>query len=193
MRARTADGFTLPELLVAMTILGIIIVAIGAMITTAFRTSSTVSNQLQGSRGPKVVSRYWVPDVEQAETVDRVAPCGTVESTVVTFGSHLSPSAFDTPTAADDAGPERRVTWGTMTNGDRQQLVRWVCDGDQGATKLVIVSDLKDTAPPTASDLGAQQWRIDVTVPDHSRDNGQGEYAFSVTAAQQVTTTTSTT
>ena len=69
MRRRSDEGFTLPELLVAITILGIIMVAIGAMITTSFRTSTMVSAELQGSRGPKVVSRYWVPDVEQAETV----------------------------------------------------------------------------------------------------------------------------
>ena len=74
----------------AITILGIIMVAIGAMITTSFRTSSIVSAELQGSRGPKVVSRYWVPDVEQAEDRRRTpAPCGAGTNAVATFVSHV--------------------------------------------------------------------------------------------------------
>jgi prepilin-type N-terminal cleavage/methylation domain-containing protein len=187
-RAREA-GFTLPELLVAITILGIIIVAIGAMITTAFRTSSTVSNQLQGSRGPKVVSRYWVPDVEQAEQGQRgIGGCGP-GLPVVSFLSHDAPSAFDHPEDLG-VGQVRTVTWSVQALGAREQLVRTVCAPGAPPDRLVMVSDLK--VPPTVDD-DAPQWRIDVTVPDHSRDDGQGQYAFSVTAAQQITTTTSTT
>ncbi|MGZ6928685.1 MAG: PulJ/GspJ family protein, partial [Acidimicrobiia bacterium] len=87
-RPAPADGFTLTELLVAITILGIIMGAIGAMITTAFRTSSTVSSELNGSRGPKSVSQYWVPDVERAETVElKSGGCGDTGSAIVTFVS----------------------------------------------------------------------------------------------------------
>jgi prepilin-type N-terminal cleavage/methylation domain-containing protein len=173
------DGFTLPELLVAITILGIIMVAIGAMITTSFRTSTTVSAELQGSRGPKVVSRYWVPDVEQAATVDAAAPCGDGDA-IVTFGSLLASSAFDAPADAT-AGIERRVTWSEVT-GPRDQLVRFVCDGTAAPDRVVVVSDLK--ARPTVDDASKPRVTLEVTVPDRSRTTE--EYKFSVTGMAQV-------
>jgi prepilin-type N-terminal cleavage/methylation domain-containing protein len=179
------DGFTLPELLVAITILGIIIVAIGAMITTSFRTSSIVSAELQGSRGPKVVSRYWVPDVEQAKTFDAAAPCGTGTTAVATFGSDVSPSAFDDRTAVTPT-QTRTITWWEVA-GPRDQLVRWVCDPDAQPRRIVVVSDLKGLPTATAADRG--QVTITVRVPDRSRPNDV--YEFDVTAQSQVTTPTS--
>lgn len=181
------DGFTLPELLVAITILGIIMVAIGAMITTSFRTSTTVSAELQGSRGPKVVSRYWVPDVEQANTVDLAPRCGTGDTRIVTLGSPVYVSAFDHP---DQSATEatRSITWWVATNGQRVQLVRWVCDPDAAPKSNVVVSDLKPATPPVVTPHDGQRLTISVTVPDRSRTND--EYTFEVTGQSQITTTT---
>ena len=192
MRPRTSrpsdGGFTLPELLVAITILGIIIVAIGAMITTSFRTSTMVSAELQGSRGPKVVSRYWVPDVEQARRVNADPPCGVGSTAVATFGSDVAPSAFDDPTLSDPT-LTRRITWWEIA-GTREQLVRRVCDGSNPTpTSLVVVSDLKGV--PAADVDDPPRYTITVTVPDRSRTND--EYTFDVTGLSQVTATTSTT
>ena len=185
---RSDEGFTLPELLVAITILGIIMVAIGAMITTSFRTSTTVSAELQGSRGPKVVSRYWVPDVEQAETVaPATGGCGTGDTAVATLTSKTGASAFDHPDQANVETP-RTVTWWEV-NGPRDQLVRRVCDGNAPIVSVVVVSDLKDT--PEVSDAGSGRYTISVKVPDRSRTND--EYTFEVTGQSQITTTTSAT
>lgn len=184
-RRSSESGFTLPELLVAITILGIVMVAIGAMITTSFRTSETVAAELQGSRGPKVVSRFWVPDVEQAESINTELPCGDGDA-VVTFVSHLAPSAFATPADAAE-GLLRRVTWSEVP-GPRDQLVRFVCDDGAPSEQLVVVSDLK--VKPTLPVVPAPRHTIEVTVPDKSRPNDV--YIFTVTATSQVTTTTST-
>ena len=180
------DGFTLPELLVAITILGIIIVAIGAMITTSFRTTTMVSAELQGSRGPKVVSRYWVPDVEQAKAVGSGSPCGTGTTEIATFVSDIAPSAYVTPADTTDGAP-RRITWWEVA-GTRDQLVRRVCDDTATPTSLVVVSDLKNV--PTLDASAAPRYTISVTVPDRSRPDN--EYQFTVTGLSQVTTTTST-
>lgn len=187
---RPTDGFTLPELLVAITILGIIMVAIGAMITTSFRTSETVSAELQGSRGPKVVSRYWVPDVEQATMVASPGTGCAVEGTrVVTMVSHDFPSAFDEGAdPGDAAGQDRAIAWSIVTNGRRRQLVRNVCDGTATPVRTVVVSDLKDVSGNPSVELStAPRYTITVTVPDKSRPND--EYAFTVTATSQITTT----
>lgn len=183
---RSEDGFTLIELLVAITILGIIIVAIGAMITTSFRTTTMVSAELQGSRGPKVVSRYWVPDVEQAKTVDSAGACGTGTTPIATFVSDISPSAFVTPADTSD-GAARTITWWEVA-GTRDQLVRRVCDGDAAPTSLVVVSDLKNV--PSLDDSAAPRYTISVTVPDRSRPSN--EYTFTVTGLSQLTTTSPT-
>ncbi|MEP6625189.1 MAG: type II secretion system protein, partial [Acidimicrobiia bacterium] len=161
LERRSEDGFTLPELLVAITILGIIIVAIGAMITTSFRTTTLVSAELQGSRGPKVVSRYWIPDAEQAKTVDTSAPCGTGTTVVATFHSDIAPSAFTSPTDIGDGGP-RTITWWEVA-GPRDQLVRRVCDGSGAPKSLTVVSDLK--GPPTLDVTVAGHYTISVAVP----------------------------
>ena len=182
------DGFTLPELLVAITILGIIIVAIGAMITTSFRTTTVVSAELQGSRGPKVVSRYWTPDVEQAKSVDSAGACGTGTTPIATFVSDISPSAFVTPSDTSD-GAQRTITWWEVA-GTRDQLVRRVCDGTATPDSLVVVSDLKG-APILDAATAPPRYTISVTVPDRSRTTK--EYTFTVTALSQLTTTTSTT
>ena len=185
---RADDGFTLTELLVAITILGIIVVAIGAMITTSFRTTTVVSAELQGSRGPKVVSRYWVPDVEQAKSVDSEPPCGSGTTAVVTFVSDISTSAFVDP-AGTDPTATRKITWWEVA-GPRDHLVRRVCDGTGApAASLVVVSDLKGT--PSVDDLAAPRYTLSVTVPDRSRKDD--EYNFTVSATSQITTTTSTT
>lgn len=178
-------GFTLPELLVAITILGIIIVAIGAMITTSFRTSTMVSAELQGSRGPKVVSRYWVPDVEQSETVtDTESGCGQ-GTTVATIVSRVFPSAFTAGAdPSDGAGVVRTIAWRKTINGQRDQLVRWVCDTGVNPTSLIVVSDLEGL--PTVDDSEAPRYTITVTVPDRSRTNDA--YEFTVTGLSQVTT-----
>ena len=184
---RSEAGFTLPELLVAITILGIIIVAIGAMITTSFRTTTMVSAELQGSRGPKVVSRYWTPDVEQAKTVDSAGACGTGTTAIATFVSDVPPSAFLTPNDTSD-GALRTITWWEVA-GTRDQLIRRVCDGTATPDSRVLVSDLKNA--PSLDPSAAPRYTISVTVPDRSR--AAKEYTFTVTALSQLTTTTSTT
>jgi hypothetical protein len=168
---------------VAITILGIIMIAIGTMITTSFRTSTMVSAELQGSRGPKVVSRYWVPDVEQAEVVTpNTGGCGAGDSPVATLSSKTGVSAFEHPDQADVAMP-RTITWWQVRNGNRDQLVRRVCDGAAAIVTLVVVSDLKNK--PGVSDAGAGRSTISVTVPDRSR--AHDEYSFDVTGQSQIT------
>jgi prepilin-type N-terminal cleavage/methylation domain-containing protein len=188
VRTGEADGFTLPELLVAITILGIITVAIGTMITTSFRTSAIVSAQLQGSRAPKTVSRYWVPDVEQAEEVfpGTSNGCGSGGREIAALTSTVFPSALEHPDQGDaDYGTARVVAYRTAMNGAREQLVRWVCPEGAPATSLVVVADLDDQEPPQVTTSGARS-TITVTVPDRSRTDGV--YTFDVTAVSQLTT-----
>ncbi|MGZ6888056.1 MAG: PulJ/GspJ family protein [Acidimicrobiia bacterium] len=184
LRRRSDTGFTLTELLVAITILGIIMGAIGAMITTAFRTSSTVSSELSGSRGPKVVSRYWVPDVEQAAVVQDGGGCGS-GSPVVTFTSLEFGTTVDAPDQPADAGSQRVITWAETAFGSRDQLVRYTCVGGSLTDTTVVVADLDGTPKVDVPVVPDRKAVIHVTVPDHSAQSKQ--YEFEVAATQQVT------
>ncbi len=187
-RRRSERGFTLPELLVAITILGIIMGAIGAMITTAFRTSSTVSARLTASRGPKVVSRYWVPDVESAtEIALGSATCPSGGQAVVSFSWTEDAAPVDLQDQLAVPGPTRRVTWSVQQFGARSQLIRSVCAGGSGAptSTLPVVADLKGI--PTVASPTSTRHVITVTVPE--RGAKDDEFEFSVGATQRTTAT----
>jgi prepilin-type N-terminal cleavage/methylation domain-containing protein len=188
-----SEGFTLVELLVALAILGIIMGAIGAMITTGFRTTETVSSELNGSRAPKVVSRYWTPDVEQAALVlPGAAGCGS-GTPVVTFASTAFASNVGTPDRPADPGATRTVTWSMQRTGARDQLVRFVCAPGAPVDRTVVVSDLQSPDPRTPAGTvnvvtpvaPSREYAIEVAVPDRSR--GSGQFTFSVVATDQVT------
>jgi prepilin-type N-terminal cleavage/methylation domain-containing protein len=183
---RREGGFTLVELIVAITILGIIMGAIGAMIITAFRTSTTVSDELNGSRGPKLVARYWTPDVENAtEVLPGAGGCGPAGSAVVTFKSASVTDPGTTEPSDPPTAPDTTVTWAVVHNGSRTQLRRFVCGpGVNGAA--TTVPELGGTTPTVEQvGTGPGRWVLKVTVPDRSQS--AETFDFEVSGTQQVT------
>ncbi len=189
----TENGFTLVELLVAIAILGIIMVAIGAMIATAFTTTATVGERLNSSRGPKMVSRYWVPDVESADPqLSSSATCdaGSGMQPLVTFAWNEYPSTITTPDA-DPLANERlhAVTW-AYNPGTRNQVVRVSCLAGSPVQTTVVVADVARI--PSVTTAG-QVSTIEVIVPDKSEHNKTLTLTFSVGAHEAVTPSTPTT
>lgn len=185
-------GFTLVELLVAITLLGIIMGAIGAMITTAFRTTTIVSNRLEGSRAPKLVSNYWGPDVESAESVSFGGssacgpPSGAGAAAIVSFTSKklVSETGVDAP--ALNPGADQTATWWTRTLGARVQVVRMLCDGGGAVRSIaVVVPDVgSDGVSVKPTDPASDQYTIDVNVPDRNEPSKQ--FHFTVDGARVV-------
>lgn len=182
---RGETGFTLVELLVAITILGIIMVAIGAMIATAFRTTTTVNDELNASRGPKLVARYWPADVENAQQV-QTGGGGCGGAAVVTFAiaSVTEPGATE-PMTAGGSDADTTVSWAVFDDGGRSQLRRVVCGTGDTST---VVPDLDGTPTVEQSTADPGRWTISVTVPDRSQDSSR--FQFEVSGTQQVTTPT---
>ncbi|MBK5286839.1 MAG: prepilin-type N-terminal cleavage/methylation domain-containing protein [Acidimicrobiia bacterium] len=188
---RDERGFTLAELLVAITILGIIMAAIGAMVVTAFRTTTIVSNRLEGSRAPKLVSTYWVPDVEGATTVvvaggsgDCPAPSGAI-SVLVTFTWQQYPSQTGADAPVADPGAATAATWWERTLGTRKQVVRVACTGAVVTSTAVVIPDIGvDGVTVDPVDPASDHFTIDVAVPD--RNQADKQYHFSVDATRTV-------
>ena len=144
---RRERGFTLVELLVAITILGIISGAIVATATVLSRSTSLASGRLTQSRGPKLVGVDWTRDVNTSEVVDPAGVrCGTEGTELATF-------EWNDPTQSADIA--QVVTWATVPSGTTTQLVRVRCSSDALTTltaRTVVAPEI--AAPPTAVQCG---------------------------------------
>ena len=101
---RDEAGFTLPELLMAITLLGIIIVPLTGSLFTGLRTADRTASILASSDDRQRLSLYFPPDVVSASAVDTsagawgcagTAPAGT--NSVVQLTWHEFNAAGSTP------------------------------------------------------------------------------------------------
>jgi hypothetical protein len=115
------------ELLVAITILGVISVSIGAVYTVMARSTSGTMDRLTQSRGPKLVGVYWTPDVNGSETVNPTgAVCGTSGTALVSF------------LWSDDRYGSLLSTWSTVTTGSATKVIRNRCTVSDGVVSTPV-------------------------------------------------------
>jgi prepilin-type N-terminal cleavage/methylation domain-containing protein len=143
-----AGGFTLVELLVAITILGVIAGGISATFTVLARTSNQTEARLEQSRGPKFASAYWTPDVASSETVNAAGVrCGSAGTELVTF------------TWTDDRQAQAQVaTWALVTTGGTTDLDRSICDANALAAPkrtTVVAPDVEVANVSARCDYGS--------------------------------------
>ena len=124
-------GFTLPELVVAVTILGVIAATIGGVLVAAFSSTTGVNNRFDASRGAKQVSLYWTPDVASVTTVNPGGvTCGTGDgpgsTPLITFRSTDHPDLSTAPLPSATDGTPRLTTWWLDAAA---RIVRQTCVG----------------------------------------------------------------
>jgi prepilin-type N-terminal cleavage/methylation domain-containing protein len=151
------DGVTLVELLVAVSILGVLTVALASALFFGFRSTRDMHTSLDQSNAEQIVSSYVAKDVQAADSV-RVG---------VTSACGGQLAALETTTRTDPIATASDVTVAYRLTGS--SLVRQVC-GPSPATQTIA----RNITAFTAS--GSDPMSIDASTAPSSE---VGAYSFS--------------
>jgi prepilin-type N-terminal cleavage/methylation domain-containing protein len=114
---RSEQGFSLVELVISMTILGIMSAVLATTFTVMARTTNETQARFTQSRGAKFAGVYWNPDVASSDIVNPAGTrCGTAGTPLVTFRW-----------VDDRVAQPWVVTWATTANGNSASVVRFLC------------------------------------------------------------------
>jgi prepilin-type N-terminal cleavage/methylation domain-containing protein len=107
---RDDEGFTLVEILISMSILAILIAAVGGALIISLRTSDVTNDRFAQSHDVQIASAYVANDVQSASAVDAnpASGCSGAFSPLVTF------------TYSAGGNPKAVYCWGTAANGETQ-------------------------------------------------------------------------
>jgi prepilin-type N-terminal cleavage/methylation domain-containing protein len=168
------QGFTLVELLIAMTISGLIISALAIGFITTMRGTASAHDRFVASNGNHTLSTYFVSDVQSANT--------TMVSTDPTSGSGCATTEAPTTNLVRLQWWEQptltkmtafSVSYRTRQVGSRWELVRYACSGSQDPytpapqLKDVAVAILA-TATPTSQVMVSELFSDNLAGPSSS-------------------------
>lgn len=137
-------GVTLIELLITITILGVIIGALGGGLIVAFRFTGETKNRLATSHDAQITAAYFAADMASAETVGTGLSCGS-EGTPVMSMEWTDPGS-DASDTDDDV--EITVSYVVVQESGETQVVRRLCeDGVEDSTAIMAHLLDPDTAP----------------------------------------------
>ena len=144
MRGRDDDGFTLVELVLAVTLMGVVIGAVASAMIVMFTTTGETTERLSESPDLQLAAAYFGSDVQSAKTF--TGSCGPAGTALVTM-AWTDPGASPNPAAADDT--ERTVRYVVETAGTQKTLVRYACTGSGSPDKTTLVDFIDPTSTPT--------------------------------------------
>lgn len=174
-KRRRDRGFTLPELLVTMTMMGLIAAVLSAAITVTFRQADSTEGRANVARGESSVDT-WLPadlastDVNNLDVagsgspavdLDPAAePCGLCGS-IDLSGTNAMQLAWETN------GVITRVQYQYLEVDGEWVLRRISCVGSEPCSVTTILYDLDGPPDPSTFDPDADRpiWVMDVAVP----------------------------
>lgn len=177
MSSRDERGFTLVELLVATSILGVVMGAISAAIIVGLKTTDDTITRLSESHDTQISTAYFSGDAQSAEKVELgvTDPCtgGNVMALFTWKDTHATP-ALDKTAAYVIESP---------TTG--RELHRRYCEGSVPKSDVVVAHNLHaSTAPSIAcvpSCLDIDRRSVTMTVTDAS------SYSYTLTGLRRTT------
>jgi prepilin-type N-terminal cleavage/methylation domain-containing protein len=137
VRRPAMHGFTLVELIIAVTVLGMIIGPLTASATFFMAHGEDASQRFADDTSIRSVLSLFTTDAQSAEsvTVPDASPCGAATPAIATL-------------TWTDGGTVFRASWSTQTSGGTTTLVRRRCTGTTLVSTL-LVADVQ--AAPTVS------------------------------------------
>lgn len=160
---RNEDGFTLPELLVSVVILGIISGAITGAIITGLNVTDGTSQRIKESTDAQLASAYFANDVQSSGTV---VPAAHPACAPPAGGTAIVSFSWEDP--SEPAVP-RVATWFTSNVGEERHLSRRYCEAASGYT-VTVSRALAGSGPDLAcpGDCAGSPRRVALTVTETS-------------------------
>lgn len=143
---RRDRGMTLPELLISVSIIGVIAVAISSAIVVTLRQQDNTEGRLNVARAEQAIS-LWIPaDLASADTVDTgpsVSPCGatTCAGIDLSSGSNVLMMTWTTESGGGPVTTNVSYHFRPADSGTDYELLRVECVGSD-CTSHVVLSDL---------------------------------------------------
>jgi prepilin-type N-terminal cleavage/methylation domain-containing protein len=180
---RPDDGFTLVELLVSISILGILLAAITGTMFVSLRTVAVTQERLTESNDELFATSYFADDVQGARTVSvgTVPKCGTDSNAVVEFSGL---DFVDSATFVYGTNPVTVTTvvsyvLRTVPETGTVELHRLACSSTLAApvyplvrtTDVTVVGQLAATDPVVTCDVACGAFaRVDLVLTAASED-----------------------
>ncbi|MDX6228136.1 MAG: hypothetical protein QOI76_1526, partial [Frankiales bacterium] len=133
--SRLDEGFTLPELMISITVLGIVAPAMAGAIVLGLKMTSSTSSQLAASHNRQELAGFFTSDVQSAVTIADQTSVDT--TTCLSSGQTLVGRLSWTDVDSAATSTSRVVTYVSATVGGERQLIRNTCTG---ATMLSVVA-----------------------------------------------------
>jgi prepilin-type N-terminal cleavage/methylation domain-containing protein len=185
MDERREDGFTLVELLVSMTITGMIIAAIATAAYVGIRTTADNQRGLQQSNAEQLTGNWFTSDVQAACDPSVSAPScprspNPSSSTTSACGSSAV-TAIDTYDSPNSPSPDTTIAYVLQSS----RLTRITCayGGTSAATSSVLATSVQSASVsyPTSGSC-AGQFQLAVTQSGTTLGNGASDYTFTLCA-----------
>ena len=176
---RDDRGVTLPEVLVAVTILAIIIVPLGDALIGFVRNTDATTRRMNESHDIQIASTYFARDIQNLGVRDWTSPTLALLQSInnaslpcTGSGTAVVRLAWDDPTTISGAPTVIRVSYLVRDTGGEHQLRRLLCRGSSTVeSDVVVVHNLVGSpgppvcvpSPCTGAGLSVPQ-RVSLTV-----------------------------
>jgi prepilin-type N-terminal cleavage/methylation domain-containing protein len=171
---RRDAGFTLPELLVSMAVMGVVIGVLGSAVFTIYRVTAASDGRMNNARSEQTLALWLPSDLASAESLDTrpgVEPCNgpcpvgsyPASTNIVSIGyPRLS------MTESDSTSTWVNVAYRYTGSGSKYQVIRVVCRGvaEWSCTSKVVLADV--SPPPLQGyvhGVVSPTWVVTVSEP----------------------------
>ncbi|NNE12084.1 MAG: VWA domain-containing protein [Ilumatobacter sp.] len=168
---------TLPELLIAMTVLGIIATVLAAAVVVTLRQVDSTEGRVNVARAEQSIGTWLPSDLASTDVGDTTLPAVDLDPAATPCGNcggiDLSgANALQLAWKTTVAGPPAtevitRVQYQYVQAGGEWQIQRIECEGANPCTKITVLHDLDPPADPATFDPDTDRpvWAMDVAAP----------------------------